>query len=55
MNSRKSILLVDDDEALRQSLTEQLGVYEEFSASEAENGAAALEIIKAKNIRKIPG
>ena len=48
MSSRKSILLVDDDEALRQSLAEQLGVYEEFSTSEAANGAGALEVIKSK-------
>ena len=48
MSSRKSILLVDDDEALRQSLAEQLGVYEEFSTSEATNGAGALEGIKSK-------
>ncbi len=49
MSSRKSILLIDDDDALRQSLAEQLGVYEEFSAAEAENGAAALEICKSKS------
>ncbi len=48
MTSRKSILLVDDDEALRQSLAEQLGVYEEFSATEAVNSAEALEIVKNK-------
>ena len=49
MASRKSILLVDDDDALRQSLTEQLGVCEEFSATEAANGAEALEIFKSKS------
>ena len=49
MASRKSILLVDDDDALRQSLAEQLGVYEEFSATEAANGAEALEIFKSKS------
>lgn len=48
MSSRKSILLVDDDEALRQSLAEQLGVYEEFSATEAANSAEALEVVKSK-------
>lgn len=49
MTSRKSILLVDDDDALRQSLAEQLGVYEEFSATEAANGGEALEIVKTKS------
>jgi len=49
MASRKSILLVDDDDALRQSLAEQLGVYEEFSATEAASGAEALEIFKSKS------
>ena len=46
MTARKSILLVDDDGDLRQSLVEQLGVYEEFSATEAENGGEAFEIAK---------
>ncbi len=32
-----------------QSLAEQLGVYEEFSATEAANGAEALEIFKSKS------
>jgi len=49
MTARKSILLVDDDGDLRQSLVEQLGVYEEFSATEAENGGEALEITKTKS------
>ncbi len=49
MAARKSILLVDDDDALRQSLTEQLGVYEEFAATEAVNGGEALEIVKTKS------
>lgn len=49
MNFRKKILLVDDDEDLRTSLAEQLGVYEKFSASEAVSGAEALEAIKAQS------
>jgi len=49
MTARKSILLVDDDDALRQSLVEQLGVYEEFSTTEAANGGEALEIVKTKS------
>lgn len=49
MSSRKSILIVDDDEALRQSLAEQLRMYEEFSSTEVETGSAALEAIKSQS------
>ena len=42
----KKILLVDDDEALRQSLSEQLRLHEEFSTVEAGNGGDALEVTK---------
>ncbi len=35
MSSGKKILLVDDDEGLRQSLSEQLRLHEEFSIGEA--------------------
>ncbi|MBR46051.1 MAG: DNA-binding response regulator [Rhodospirillaceae bacterium] len=49
MNARKSILLIDDDNDLRTSLAEQLGVYEEFTASEVASGAEALEITKAQS------
>ena len=38
----KKILLVDDDMALRQSLAEQLRLFEEFATVEADSGAAAL-------------
>jgi len=43
----KKILLIDDDEALRQSLSEQLRLHEEFSIEEAGTGSAALELVKA--------
>ncbi len=42
----KKILLVDDDEALRQSLGEQLRLHEEFSTVESGNGGDALEVAK---------
>ncbi len=42
----KKILLVDDDDALRQSLGEQLRVHEEFATVEAETGSRALEAVK---------
>ena len=42
----KKILLVDDDVALRQSLSEQLQLHEEFQIAEAETGARALEKVR---------
>jgi DNA-binding response OmpR family regulator len=44
----KKILVVDDDEALRSSLSEQLRLHEEFDTVEADAGAAALELAKAE-------
>lgn len=42
----KKILLVDDDDPLRQSLGEQLRLHEEFETIEVDNGAAAIDITK---------
>jgi DNA-binding response OmpR family regulator len=44
--SGKKILLVDDDQALRQSLAEQLQLHEEFQIDATENGAKALEKVR---------
>jgi len=44
----KRILLVDDDEALRKTLAEQLSQNGEFECLEAGSGAAALEIARAE-------
>jgi DNA-binding response OmpR family regulator len=49
MSIIKKILLVDDDESLRQSLAEQLGLYQEYDIDEAGTGAGALEALKAQN------
>jgi DNA-binding response OmpR family regulator len=42
----KKILLVDDDTAFRQSLAEQLRLYDEFETTEVESGTQALNIAK---------
>jgi len=44
--SGKRILLCDDDDALRQSLAEQLQLHEEFETRQAESAAAAIEAAK---------
>ncbi|MCW9036173.1 MAG: response regulator transcription factor [Alphaproteobacteria bacterium] len=46
MSTEKRILLVDDDESLRQMLSEQLQLHEEFVTIVATTGAESLEIIK---------
>jgi DNA-binding response OmpR family regulator len=43
MSQGKKILVVDDDDVLRQSLTEQLRLHEDFVIVEANHGAAGLE------------
>jgi DNA-binding response OmpR family regulator len=43
MTEGRRILIVDDDAALRQSLTEQLQLHGEYSVLEAETGQKALE------------
>ncbi|MGB8275681.1 MAG: response regulator transcription factor [Alphaproteobacteria bacterium] len=49
MAGEKSILLVDDDAPLRQSLAEQFHLHEEFSAFEADTGRAALDAVKKRH------
>jgi DNA-binding response OmpR family regulator len=47
MRAGRRILIVDDDEALRQSLAEQLGLHEEFVCIECETAAQALETVSS--------
>jgi len=49
----KRILLVDDDDALRTSLVEQLQLHEEFETLEANTGSTGLESAKAEHIDAI--
>lgn len=46
MTAVKHILLVDDDEELREALASQLGLYEEFKTSQRGCGGDALEALK---------
>ena len=48
-NTRK-ILIVDDDPQLRDALTEQLSLYEEFEAVAAEDGSKGAQAAKAGQI-----
>ncbi|MEM9524758.1 MAG: response regulator transcription factor, partial [Pseudomonadota bacterium] len=47
MGTLKKILLVDDDEDLREALSEQLVMTEDFDVFEAGNGQEAMDKIKA--------
>jgi DNA-binding response OmpR family regulator len=49
MNTAKKVLLVDDDDELRESLSEQLRLHDEFETQEAANGRDALAILKETN------
>jgi len=51
MTGERPILIVDDDQALRAMLAEQLNVDGEFAASEAETASEAEEKINAKEAR----
>ena len=53
MRASRRILIVDDDSALRQSLTEQLELNEEFVTVECETAAQALEIAKHERLDAI--
>ena len=48
--SIKKILIVDDDEALRASLMEQLQLHEEFRVAVAPSAAAGLEHVRAAHV-----
>ncbi len=49
MKAAKNVLLVDDDEALRQSLAEQLDLHEEFVCAQAATGGDGLELAKSEH------
>ena len=47
MTTGKKVLLVEDDDGLREALAEQLELHEEFTIEQAANGADALEMAKS--------
>jgi DNA-binding response OmpR family regulator len=47
MTNRQRILIVDDDTEMRDMLTEQLSLHEEFEALAAENGSKCMQAAKA--------
>ncbi|MEH6545115.1 MAG: response regulator transcription factor [Sneathiella sp.] len=49
MTTGKKILLVDDDNSLRETLAEQLDLHEEFITMQADNASSALEKIKTNH------
>jgi DNA-binding response OmpR family regulator len=50
MPSTRKILIVDDDSELRDALTEQLSLHEEFDAVAVENGTGAVQAAKTEQI-----
>jgi DNA-binding response OmpR family regulator len=50
MPSRHRILIVDDDSGLRDALTDQLSLHEEFETVAVENGSKGVQAAKAGQI-----
>lgn len=48
MSAAKHVLIVDDDEDLRQSLAEQLALHEDFTTEQVGTGAEGLDVLKNK-------
>lgn len=49
MNTTKKIIIVDDDDLLRETLKEQFSLHDEFEVSEAATATAGVKAIKAEN------
>ena len=49
MAADKTILLVEDDDALRESLVDQLRLHEDFDTVAVDNGAAAMDTVKQRH------
>jgi len=53
MRTGRKVLIVDDDDALRQSLAEQLELHEEFVCVQCATGAQALEMVNSERFDTI--
>lgn len=53
MPAPKTVLLIDDDDALRASLSEQLDLHEEFETTSVESGTRGLEVAKEQHFDAI--
>ena len=47
MSTTKKILIVDDDDALRESLREQFSLHDEFVLTDVANATAGVKLVKA--------
>lgn len=50
MNARKTILIIDDDDDLRETLGEQFALHEEFTVRDAATASAGMQIARAERI-----
>jgi len=50
MANKRTVLIVDDDNELREALVEQLALHEEFDAIPVENGTKAVQIAKTGQV-----
>ena len=50
MSNKRTVLVVDDDDELRESLVEQLGLYDEFNVRQAPTAGKGIEATKAEQI-----
>ena len=53
MSNIRKILIVDDDDALREALAEQLRLHEEFTIAEAPNAASGVALAKVDQVDMI--
>ena len=50
MSSARTILIIDDDEDLRESLADQLALHQEFSTVAADTAAHGMEAVKSERV-----
>ena len=50
MSTARKILIIDDDDDLRESLSDQFALHDEFDSLCAENAAQGLELSKSEHI-----